>query len=65
MIDWLTEILTEGKEQNIFEFQTSARTKALMIITNMVAIVQLSRLTNDDDFELVRETILTELRPKK
>lgn len=64
VIDWLTEVLTEGKEQKIFDFQTSARTKALMIITNMVAIVQLSRLTNDDDFELVRETILTELRPK-
>ncbi len=65
VISWLTEILIEGKQLNIFDFDMQPRTKAIMIITNMVAIVQLSRLTSDDDFELVRETILTELRPKK
>ncbi|WP_264550690.1 TetR/AcrR family transcriptional regulator [Flavobacterium sp. N2038] len=65
VINWITEILIEGKELNIFDFDMLPRTKALMIITNMVAIVQLSRVTGDDDFELVRETILTELRSKK
>lgn len=65
VITWLTEVLIEGKELNIFDFEMAPRTKAIMIITNMVAIVQLSRLTNDNDFDLVRETILTELRPKK
>ncbi|SEP07990.1 transcriptional regulator, TetR family [Flavobacterium sp. CF108] len=65
VISWLTEILIEGKELKIFDFEMAPRTKAIMIITNMVAIVQLSRLTNDNDFDLVRETILTELRPKK
>lgn len=65
VIEWITEILTEGKELKIFDFETAPRTKALMIITNMVAIVQLSRLTDMSDFELVKETILTELRPKK
>ncbi|SHH71331.1 TetR/AcrR family transcriptional regulator [Flavobacterium defluvii] len=65
VINWITEILTEGKELKLFDFEMQPRTKAIMIITNMVAIVQLSRLTSDDDFDLVRETILTELRPKK
>lgn len=65
VLEWITEILIEGKELKIFDFQMEPRTKAIMIITNMVAIVQLSRLTNDSDFELVKETILTELRPKK
>jgi TetR/AcrR family transcriptional regulator, transcriptional repressor for nem operon len=64
VIEWITEILTEGKELKIFDFDITPRTKALMIITNMVAIVQLSRLTGQDDFEAVKETILTELRPK-
>jgi len=64
VINWLTEILVEGKELNQFAYEMLPRTKAIMIITNMVAIVQLSRLTSDDDFELVKETILTELRPK-
>lgn len=65
VLTWVTEILIEGKELKIFDFEMLPRTKAIMIITNMVAIVQLSRLTNDSDFDLVRETILTELRPKK
>lgn len=65
VIEWITEILTEGKELKIFDFQMEPRTKAIMIITNMVAIVQLSRLTNDNDFDVVKETIVTELRPKK
>lgn len=65
VIDWVTEILIEGKELKIFDFLMLPRTKAIMIITNMVAIVQLSRLTNDNDFEIVKETILTELRPHK
>lgn len=65
VLNWLTEVLTEGKEQKIFDFQMLPRTKALMIITNMVAIVQLSRLTDKNDFEIVKETILTELRPHK
>lgn len=65
VIEWITEILTEGKELKIFDFEITPRTKAIMIITNMVAIVQLSRLTGQDDFEAVKETILTELRPKK
>lgn len=65
VLNWITEILIEGKKLGIFDFDILPRTKAIMIITNMIAIVQLSRLTNDDDFELVRQTILTELRPKK
>jgi AcrR family transcriptional regulator len=65
VITWITEILTEGLEQKIFDFQMEPRTKAIMIITNMVAIVQLSRLTDRNDFELVKQTILTELRPQK
>lgn len=62
---WVTEILTEGKNQSVFEFQNTSRTKALMIITNILAIVQLSRLTNDEDFEIVKEAIINDLRPHK
>jgi AcrR family transcriptional regulator len=65
VLNWVTEILGDGKKQKIFEFQTTPRTKALMVITNILAIVQLSRLTKDEDFEIVKETILQELRPKK
>ncbi|MBN2350075.1 MAG: TetR/AcrR family transcriptional regulator [Bacteroidales bacterium] len=62
ILNWVTEILTEGKEKNIFSFQVNVRTKAIMIISNMLAIVQLSRLTNNDDFEAVKKAIIIELK---
>ena len=65
VLAWVSEILADGSQQKIFEFQSTPRVKALMIITNILAIVQLSRLTKDEDFEIVRENILTELEPKK
>ena len=65
VLNWVTEVLADGKEQKVFEFQVPPRTKALMMITNILAIVQLSRLTNDEDFDIVKETILQELSPKK
>jgi AcrR family transcriptional regulator len=65
ILNWVTGILADGKKQKVFEFSTTPRTKAIMIITNMMAIVQLSRLTRDDDFETVKEFILKELRPAK
>ncbi|GAA4409348.1 TetR/AcrR family transcriptional regulator [Nibrella viscosa] len=62
ILDWVTDILQEGQEQGIFHFDVPVRTKAILIITNMMAIVQLSRLTGDDDFKLVKYTILEELQ---
>jgi AcrR family transcriptional regulator len=65
VINWLTEILQEGKDKNQFDFNILPRTKALMIITNLIAIVQLSRLTGDEDFEVVKQTIIKELKSVK
>jgi TetR/AcrR family transcriptional repressor of nem operon len=59
---WVTEILKEGKIKKMFVFEGSARTKALMIISNMLASLQLSRLTDDKDFYTIQETILKDLK---
>jgi AcrR family transcriptional regulator len=61
MIKWVSHFLEEGRKSNLFQFEGSPRTKALMIIGNMISIVLLSRLTNDEDFETVKETIKQEL----
>src|SRR5690606_29438638 len=61
MLDWVSGFLEEGKEENVFEFEGLPRTKALMIITNMLAAVQLTRLTNTDDFERIKENITNDL----
>ncbi len=65
VLEWMTQVLAEGKKQKIFEFTSTPRTKALMVITNILAIIQLSRLTGPQDFDTVKETILKELKPKK
>jgi AcrR family transcriptional regulator len=61
---WLTETLDEGKSGGAFHFNVPARTKALMIITNMLGIVQLMRLTGQEDFEAVKKSIIKELKSR-
>ena len=64
ILGWVTGILEEGKHQGIFHFNTDARTKALMIITNMLAAVQLTRLTGKQDFLRIKENVINELIQK-
>lgn len=64
VLGWVTEILEEGKKQGIFFYAVPSRTKAIMIITNMLAIVQLTRLTDDKDFDLLKKAIIKELKQK-
>jgi len=61
LLNWLTKVLDEGKDLQVFKFDIPARTKALMIMSNMMAIVQLSRVTKKDDFGLIKNTILDDL----
>jgi len=61
ILKWVIEILKEGKNKSHFRFSTSERTKALMIITNMLAAVQLTRLTNKQDFKEIKESIINDL----
>lgn len=61
ILEWVTGILEEGRKKKEFRFEGSARTKALMIITNMLASLQLTRLTSDKDFELIKQTIIKDL----
>ncbi|MFT4203939.1 MAG: TetR/AcrR family transcriptional regulator [Chitinophagaceae bacterium] len=58
ILKWVIEILKEGKAKNVFQFDTNERTKALMVITNMLAAVQLTRLTNKQDFGAIKENII-------
>jgi len=64
ILKWVIEILREGKNKNVFQFNSTEKIKALMIITNMLAAVQLTRLTNKEDFNEIKETIITDLTQK-
>jgi TetR/AcrR family transcriptional regulator, transcriptional repressor for nem operon len=61
VLEWVTEILSEGKNKGIFTYEESPGTRALMVATNMLAIVQLCRLTSHHDFKTVKDTIIKDL----
>lgn len=61
ILNWVTDILTQGQNEGLFHFKVEVRTKAILIISNMLATVQLIRLTHADDFERVKSAILFEL----
>ncbi len=61
VLQWITEILAEGRKKRIFWFNVSAKTKAMMIISTVMAIVQLSRLSKRNEFELIKNAIIKEL----
>jgi TetR/AcrR family transcriptional regulator, transcriptional repressor for nem operon len=64
ILDWLTQILADGKAKGVFMFKDSARTKALLVITNMLGALQVSRLTGNKDFFAIREAVIKQLKEK-
>jgi len=61
--DWLTKILAEGKKNGSFYFQSDARTKAMLMCTNMMAGLQFARILGPEKFEQICETLIQELKP--
>ncbi|AQX11004.1 TetR family transcriptional regulator [Elizabethkingia meningoseptica] len=61
MLNWVTDFLEEGRNSGVFHFKILPRTKALLIISNMVAIVPITRITEENDFKLIKEAIKEEL----
>ncbi|OJV54123.1 MAG: TetR family transcriptional regulator [Bacteroidetes bacterium 43-16] len=64
MIDWVSSFLKAGKTEGTFHFKQAARTKAIMLISGMLAIVQLTRLTHEEDFRLMIKAVKQELQNK-
>lgn len=61
VLNWMITILADGKAAHTFHFDLAPRTKAILIVSNMLAIVQLARLTGDEDVMLVKNTIINDL----
>ncbi len=65
VLNWLICILEEGKTAGLFFFDLPVRTKALMITTNMIAALQLTRITGKKDFKEIKQTLVNELIRKQ
>jgi TetR/AcrR family transcriptional regulator, transcriptional repressor for nem operon len=58
---WLISVLEEGKKDGTLNLKTSPETKALQIITNMIAATQLSKIKGLDGIQMLKITIINEL----
>lgn len=58
---WLMETLQEGKDEGEFNFTSDAKTKAQMVITNILGAEQLSRVTGQGDFKKAQAAIIRDL----
>jgi AcrR family transcriptional regulator len=63
VLEWLEEVLQQGLACGAFSLNMPTRSKALMIITNLLAALQLTRLTGVHDFYTITETIMQEITP--
>lgn len=60
-LNWLTDTLKDGKKEGDFKYNMDHRTKALMIITNILGAEHLSRITYQHNFQEIKNTIIDDL----
>lgn len=57
----VADILAEGKKKGEFSFKEIPRIKATLVITNLLAALQLERITGKDEFSAVQQSIIKDL----
>jgi AcrR family transcriptional regulator len=63
ILQWLTNILTTGREKGLFAFEESPQDKAAIVFSGFVATLKLSRITDVIDFKNVCLAIEKSLIP--
>jgi AcrR family transcriptional regulator len=56
------QTLTEGKKKGELHFSETARTQALLIMTNLAAGVQLARISGKKDYTIIRKALIKQLK---
>ena len=59
---WLSKVLQQGLDEDLFSFNGDAENKASLILTSLIGILQVSRLTGDHVFELTIDQIKLDLK---
>lgn len=63
ILQWLTNILKRGREKNLFSFKDEPENKALIILSSLVASLQLSNIIHKMDYKTFHQSILDGLKP--
>lgn len=57
----LADILEEGRKQKVFAFKETPRTKALLVVTNMIAALQLERIMGKKEFTDIYQAVIKDI----
>lgn len=63
ILKWLTDLLTVGREKKIFVFKEDPYNKSLVILSSLIASLQLARILNKIDYKSIYQTITDDLKP--
>ncbi len=63
IIVWLTNLLEKGHSKGIFSFKSKAGDKALIILSTMIAGLQLARVMDNVEFKSIYQSILDDIKP--
>ena len=63
ILTWLGDILSSGKEKGIFSFRQDPKNKAMILLSSLVASLQLSRILDKVDYKSISQSIIEELKP--
>ena len=63
ILDWLTMLLSKGRDNGVFVFKDDPQNKALIIFSSLVASLQLARILNKFDFKGFHQSIIEDLKP--
>jgi AcrR family transcriptional regulator len=64
IIHWLSDTLATGKQKGIFSFEEDPQIKALLILSSLVASLQLAKLIDKIEYKSFCQALLDGLKPK-
>ena len=63
ILKWLTNTLTSGREKGLFSFSEEPQIKALLILSSLIASLQLVRLIDKIEYKSFSQAIIDGLKP--
>jgi AcrR family transcriptional regulator len=58
ILDWLTDLLTKGKESNVFSFTETPRTKAYMVHSALLSALLMNKVLKNDVYPSIQTGLL-------
>ena len=64
ILKWLTDTLASGREKGLFSFTEEPQIKALLILSSLIASLQLAMLIDKIEYKSFSQAIIDGLKPK-